>query len=74
MFISKTNTCIQIPFLVVPENKQIPSEIAEDAVALEKTLNWDDEGADGMYLEISINRKGCKKQSNIKITKYLRIF
>lgn len=29
------------------ENKQIPSDLQSDAIAVQKTLDWDDEGADG---------------------------
>ncbi|KAK2185814.1 hypothetical protein NP493_222g05020 [Ridgeia piscesae] len=30
------------------ENKQIPTSLQKDAVSLEKTLDWEDEGADGI--------------------------
>ncbi|XP_074654562.1 U3 small nucleolar ribonucleoprotein IMP4-like [Tubulanus polymorphus] len=36
----------------IDENKQLPTDLASDAVALEKTLNWDDEGADGLTTHI----------------------
>lgn len=30
------------------ENRQIPSDLQDDAIAVQKTLDWDDEGAEGV--------------------------
>ena len=34
-------------------NQLIPSDLQKDAIDLEKTLNWEDEGGDGTYLQCS---------------------
>lgn len=34
------------------ENKQIPSDIQDDAIAVQKTLDWDDQGADGLTTHV----------------------
>ncbi|XP_052781619.1 U3 small nucleolar ribonucleoprotein protein IMP4-like [Mya arenaria] len=51
------------------ENKQIPDEIAEDAVDIEKTLNWDDEGADGLTTNVDDEYKwGGVEDPKIMVT------
>ena len=40
-----------IYFLFYTENKQIPSDIQDDAIAVQKTLDWDDQGADGIVIQ-----------------------
>ena len=32
------------------DNRQIPSDLQNDAIPIQKTLDWDDEGADGNYV------------------------
>jgi len=36
----------------IEENKQIPTALRADAISLQKTLNWDDDGADGLTTSI----------------------
>ncbi|CAG5119467.1 unnamed protein product [Candidula unifasciata] len=36
----------------IDENKQIPTALKADAISLQKTLNWEDEGADGLTTSI----------------------
>ena len=35
--------------LFLSENSHIPEELQEDALAVQKTLDWDDKGADGKH-------------------------
>lgn len=43
-------TCFQksLCFFLFSENKIVPVDLRKDAVYLEKTLDWDGDGADGM--------------------------
>ncbi|BFZ10735.1 hypothetical protein BsWGS_13774 [Bradybaena similaris] len=36
----------------IEENKQIPTALKAEAISLQKTLNWEDEGADGLTTSI----------------------
>ena len=56
------------------DNKQIPTSLQKDAVYLEKTLDWEDDGADGLwhfYLKGTFSLLHCYKiETGCHLAKY----
>ena len=37
---------------LVPENKPIPTDLRKDAISIQKTLDWEGEGGDGLTTNV----------------------
>ena len=44
---NKNQLIILIIFIFIPENRQIPTDLRKDALAIQKTLDWKDDGGEG---------------------------
>jgi len=53
MFITEWVILYVLYTLLFTDNTQIPSELQDTAINLQKTLDWDDKGADGKVYDLT---------------------
>jgi len=53
MFITEWVILYVLYTLLFTDNTQIPSELQDTAINLQKTLDWDDKGADGKVYDFT---------------------